>query len=122
MFFRLLILTLTYTSLRPLLPSGTMTVSCTTVFTLMTIIFSASDALFGVQNDTFFVSEDAGPAVLCVVLLDGCLERDVVIDYSTLDATAESMTFTLSVCVSLLSFGYFQISSTMRGDYHMLSF
>ena len=50
-----------------------------------------SDATFNVKNETYFVEEDNGPATLCVVLADGCLERDVEIEYSTFDATALSM-------------------------------
>ena len=49
-----------------------------------------SDATFNV-NETYFVEEDNGPATLCVLLADGCLERDVVVQYSTFDATALSM-------------------------------
>ena len=55
---------------------------------LLSCVFS--DAFFGVQFDTYFVAEDAGSVRLCAQLMDGCLQREVVIDYATLDATAES--------------------------------
>jgi hypothetical protein len=50
-------------------------------------------ALFNVESDTYFVDEDDGPATLCVVLTDGCLERDVIIDFATIEATAEGMRY-----------------------------
>jgi hypothetical protein len=37
------------------------------------------DALFNVENATFYVEENDGPVNLCIVLADGCLERDVVL-------------------------------------------
>ena len=58
-----------------------------------------SDAFFGVQSDTYFVTENAGSVRLCAQLMDGCLQREVVIDYATLDATAESTS--LEACLAL---------------------
>ena len=57
------------------------------------LLTDVSDALFNVESDTYFVDEDGGPATLCVVLADGCLERDVIIDFATFEATAEGMRY-----------------------------
>ena len=52
--------------------------------------YSLLDALFGVQYDTYFVAENDGPVTLCAELLEGCLEREVIVEYATFDGTAQS--------------------------------
>ena len=52
--------------------------------------YSLLDALFGIEYDTYFVAENYGPVTLCAELLEGYLEREVIIEYTTLDGTAQS--------------------------------
>ena len=55
-----------------------------------TALYSNADASFGVQFDSYVFEENAGAASVCVVFLDGCIERDVNIGYTTFDGTAKS--------------------------------
>ena len=50
-----------------------------------------SDATFGVESVVYYVYENDGSVELCAELLSGCLEREIVLQYSTFDATAQSM-------------------------------
>jgi hypothetical protein len=45
-------------------------------------------ALFGLQQEVYYVEENAGFVRVCVELFDGCLQRDVYIEIKKLDATA----------------------------------
>ena len=55
------------------------------------------DATFSVQDTTYSVSEGDETVKLCAVLVDGCLQREVEIEYLTFDGTALS---TLPIYVS----------------------
>ena len=57
---------------------------------LFYLFFSFLDALFGVQYDSYFVTENDGSVTLCAELLEGCLERKVTVKYETFDGTAKS--------------------------------
>lgn len=54
-------------------------------------LLCTSDATFGVEFDSYAIEENDGPAEVCVVFHDGCLERELDIGYATFDATAISM-------------------------------
>ena len=56
-----------------------------------TPLMLTTDAEFGVENDVYYVEENAGFVTVCAELLEGCLERDVVVDCKTVDGTANSM-------------------------------
>lgn len=59
----------------------------------------------GVQSQIYNVDENEGNVTLCIEIVDGCLERDVLINYATFDATALSMySLNCSVCI-LVMFG-----------------
>ena len=49
-----------------------------------------TDVKIGVQLTEYAVAENGGNISLCVQIFEGCLERDVVIEYATFDATAQS--------------------------------
>ena len=49
-----------------------------------------TDVKIGVQFTHYAVEEDDGSVSLCAQIVEGCLERYVVIKYATFDATAQS--------------------------------
>ena len=49
-----------------------------------------TDVKIDVQLTEYAVAENDGNISLCVQIFEGCLERDVVIEYATFDATAQS--------------------------------
>ena len=49
-----------------------------------------TDVKIGIQFTHYAVEEDDGSVSLCAQIVEGCLERYVVIEYSTFDATAQS--------------------------------
>ena len=49
-----------------------------------------TDVKIDVQLTEYAVAENGGDISLCVQIFEGCLERDVVIEYATFDATAQS--------------------------------
>ena len=113
LFFHLLILMLMSTSIWALSPSGTMTVSVVFAFIFTFVwLFVVSDALFNVENATYYVEENDGPVYPCVVLADGCLERDVVVDYATFDAKALSTLQNLPLWCML----FFKLVMWLRGS------
>ena len=52
--------------------------------------FVFSDALFGFQEEVYYVGENAGFVRVCIELFDGCLERDVYVECKKFGATADS--------------------------------
>ena len=62
-----------------------------TLANVFTICVSFIDALFSVQNYTYTVAENDGPVTVCAELVDGCLQREIIIEYATFDGTAQSM-------------------------------
>ena len=48
-----------------------------------------TDVKIGVQLTEYAVAENGGNIRLCVQIFEGCLERYVVIEYATFDATAQ---------------------------------
>ena len=42
------------------------------------------------ENVAYYVEENAGSIRLCAELIEGCLERDAVINFATFDGTAQS--------------------------------
>ena len=71
-------------------PSGTMTVCSFFLLQDAEILFFVSDATFGIQQEVYYVEENAGFVRVCAELFDGCLQRDVYIECKKLDATAMS--------------------------------
>ena len=51
----------------------------------------AVDAIFGVEMNPYSVDENAGLVTLCALLEDGCLERELSVQYGLFDKTAQSM-------------------------------
>ena len=54
------------------------------------LFYPAADVTFAPQLDVYTVTEGAPPLPLCAEIVDGCLEREVEIEYATVDATAQS--------------------------------
>ena len=57
-----------------------------------------SDVKIGVQDPDYYVYEYENVRV-CGAILEGCLERDLKVEYGTIDATALSMY--LHICVRI---------------------
>ena len=77
-----------------MLSLSTMTVSFYTnniIEISCSIIILFSDATFSVESIVYYVYENDGPIEICAELVTGCLEREIVLQYSTFDATAQSM-------------------------------
>ena len=70
-----------------------MTVSSFSLTLANTFTIGASfiDALFSVQNYTYTIAENDGPVTVCAELVEGCLQREVIIECSTFDGTAQSI-------------------------------
>ena len=50
-----------------------------------------SDVKIGVQYHNYYVDEYDGNFTVCAAIFQGCLERELEVEYGTIDATALSM-------------------------------
>lgn len=52
-------------------------------------LFFPTDIIIRLQNSTYTVQEEDESIIICADIVDGCLEQDVWVQYSTCDGTAE---------------------------------
>lgn len=72
-----------------------MTVSASYLILSYTILLRLCVSLYedvkiGVQSDSYYVDEFSGTVRVCAAIFEGCLERDIEVEYGTVDGHAKS--------------------------------